>query len=177
METLSRIAQLSAEVNALARAYILEPQAALREKIISCHLLISEIAYKGDPELDAARESTGQEAFKPVLPNVQELEPVALERISDSFTDSEANPAPDFFALKLMRYYWNGSEWSETLKPAVTFKDRAVALLAIDENFPHNPGFEVVNVAEETDAMRKTAEAIASEKTSSQDSKEDTQAP
>lgn len=175
METLSKIAQLSAEVNALARAYIIEPQAALREKIISCHLLISEIAYKGDPELDAARESTGQEAFKPVLPDA----PIRAVYNPDLNTDV---PPKGHFTLKLMRYYYGGPNlgWVERLSQSVGFPSIDAAKEFADKEIPGTPGYEVVSYEDEMrheSQVQARLEDEARQKEIAEDSKESTQAP
>lgn len=101
----SKIAELSAAVSELARAYILEPQAVLREKVIACHLLVSEIAYKGDPALDEARKAS-QEPFRPVLSNPETIEPSV--RYNPDTNEDEAQLQ---IVVRWMTNYWGGPHW------------------------------------------------------------------
>ena len=171
----SKISALSLAVSELTHAYILEPQEVLREKIIECHLLISEIAYKGDPGLDAARVAN-QEPFRPVLPN-PEIKPPSVTFNPDTNQDEPAQQGnqphesqikpDDWYVIKWMGNYWQGGvrAWVRELGGASRFSSFDLAAKQIEKmnmSFAFHqppgtalPGFEAVSYSSEAQRIEQ----------------------
>lgn len=159
----SKIVELCAAVSELARAYILEPQEVLREKVIACHLLISEIAYKGDPALDEARKAS-QEPFKPVLPNPETVTP-SVRYNPDTNQDEPIQQGREgeapHYVVRWMGNYWGGpnTKWTQNLHQSLGFPSLQAANEFIKEandvfktQYPFAssvPGFKVVSYLSE----------------------------
>jgi len=183
----SVIIRLGACVTEIASTYITGTPEQIREKIIEAHLLVSELNYHGDEEMNSVRHQNGLQPYSPFKrpenpgdPLEPTTWPQAVEAArSESRNDSELNlsdtqnphnPNDDFFVIKCMRYYWGGSnhKWTEHLNQSVRFPTADFAIEFIKAGLPPEShaglsGFDVVTYSSQVAQTSKPAEPGSAE--------------